>query len=193
MTRRKSTGPKPKKPAGERFYFFKHTLPYLAFIFGLMAALGAALILPWAVQEVKHDELLRANGVTTSGQIDYVKKEHHTGRRSSWDEYTPIVSYQADERKRVKTFDVYSSKSPLTYQVDQKVKVAYLLTQPYDSILQTSSARKEIDRNLRQAVGLAIAGGVLLLYGAPIQTVKIVAWAKRRKDSRKSSALGKRR
>lgn len=185
MTKHKRTGPKPKKPAGERFYFLKHGLPYLAFVFGILFTVGAAIALPSAIQNVKHDDLVRSEGFTVSGEIDYVKKEHHSGRRSSWDEYTPQVRYQAESAARTKLFQTYSSKSALTYRVGQEVDITYLAGEPYDSILAIPAARRELDANLRQAVGFTVAGGLLLLFGAPIQTVRIVKWAKKRKAAKK--------
>jgi len=185
MTKHKRTGPKPKQAAGERFYFLKHGLPYLAFIFGLLASIAAAIALPSAIQNVKHDDLVRSEGITVSGEIDYVMKEHHSSQRSSWDEYAPVVHYQAEGAARTKPFQIYSSKSALAYRVGQEVDVTYLSGKPYDSILAIPTARKELDANLRQAVGFAVAGGILLAYGAPIQTVRIVAWARKRKATKK--------
>lgn len=175
-----------KKPWSERFEVTRDLGPRMLLFVGLFCLLYGLLYFPQSLKNYNRDNELRASGSVVAAEVDSVRKEHHSGRRSSWDEYFPTVKAEIDGRDFTVELNEYSAKRPGVYSVGQKLELMYEPGNPYYLPgIGDSFARKSIVRSL---VGSSITGGVggaMVLIGLPIETVRFV---RRRRD--KHAAAG---
>lgn len=68
-------------------------LPIPLTLFGVVVAVTTGFSLPPDVGALQSDTRLRQEGTTVPAVVTSVDVAHHSGRRSSYDVYTPTVSY----------------------------------------------------------------------------------------------------
>lgn len=149
--------------------------PIPLIIFGLLVALSTALSLPADVGALQTDTRLRHEGTMTTGVVTAVEVTHHSGRRSSYDEYTPTVRFSwRGERSTVMLGRYAVVDDAHAYREGQDVTVMVLPSSGggTDLGIRTEAARSRLVGDVRNDVVLAAIGLAALGAGIAIPLIK---------------------
>jgi len=166
---------KQPKPGDPRFPVFQDIYPKAFMFVGAFLLIAVLISLPSAIRIYQRDSDLRAYGITASAVVERVDSVHHTGRRSSWYEYIPVVKFQIDGQDQSARLRDYSSKSTNEFAIGEKLTVMYDPAKPYlDPGIKDDQARSHVVRNLVQNSILGVVGTTLFLVGAPVVILRAV-------------------
>jgi len=175
-----------QKPGESRFIELKRIAPRALTIFGLLLLLIGLIAVPADLKTYNRDNELRATGATATATVESVDRVHHSGRRSSWNEYIPLLSASIDGTEHVFRMSDYSSKSFGTFAPGQKLTLMYEQGNPYHLPgIKSDGARSDLTGNLVRNSIVGSIGALMVLIGAPIL---IVRFARRRRAKQASRA-----
>jgi len=183
---------KTRKPGDPRFPVLKDIYPKAFMFVGGFLLIAVLISLPSAIRIYQRDSDLRANGTTASAVVERVDSVHHTGRRSSWYEYIPVVKFQINGQDQSFRIQDYSSKSTNEFAAGEKLTVMYDPAKPYlDPGIKDDQARSHVVRNVVQNSILGVVGAILFVVGTPVVILRSVRKRaeKRRLDAEKRGKL----
>lgn len=176
-----------RQPGEPRFPVLKDIYPRAFMFVGGFLLIATLISFPSALRIYQEDTALRAHGTTVSAVVERVDSVRHTGRRSTWYEYIPVVKFQIDGENRTSRLRDYSSKSTNEFAVGEKLILMYDPAMPYaDPGIKDSQARSHVVRNLVQTSIMGGVGAILFLVGTPVVILRAV-----RKRAEKRLAKGK--
>ncbi|WIB12285.1 hypothetical protein [Curtobacterium sp. MCPF17_052] len=130
-------------------------LPNLLGYFGTLGLIVTAFGLGPAVAAHDQNVELHRIGVRATAEVVSVRKQHHHGRHSSWDEWIPTTQQTVDGWSSTTELERYSSRDEDAFHRGQRFAV---LVDPgdRDSVVPASDAAR--DRNTR-ALHRSVGGG----------------------------------
>jgi hypothetical protein len=101
-----------------------------------------------------------------------VRKEHHSGRHSSWDEYTPEIRVTALGQDATTELRDYTTRDAERYHGGQHLAVLVDRHDPTVVVPAAADARRGVTRHLYATLALAVVGAVFLAVGVPVSVVR---------------------
>ena len=142
-------------------------LPNLLLYFGVIGALITAFGLGPAVRAHDQNVELHRIGKRTTAEVVSVRKEHHSGRYSSWDVWIPTTQQTVDGRTSRTELGPYSSRDEDVFHRGQRFVVLVDPDDPDSVVLASDAARDRVAAQLHRSVGVAIGSVVFLGVGIP--------------------------
>ena len=161
--------------------------PPAASAVGGLVLLAGALQFPHDSAVLREDTAVREEGTAVPATISRVDTERHTGRRSGWTEYTPVVAFRLDGRDRTVELPAYTVRDePGTYVAGEHVTVVVddraTPGRPAasDLALATPGSRGRVEGAVRDDVVAATLGAVATAAGV----VALLVRRRRRRAAR---------
>ena len=142
-------------------------VPNLSVYFGALCLLVTLFGLGPAVRAHDQNVELHRIGVRATAEVVSVRKEHHSGRHSSWDEWIPTTQQTVDGRTSRTELGPYSSRDEDVFHRGQRFVVLVDPDDPDSVVLASDAARNRVAAQLHRSVGVAIGSVVFLGVGIP--------------------------